>query len=96
MEDKTKYGCGFDFQLVATNQFYAIEVKGMNEKNGNITMTKKEYAVASLLRNKYVLFVVKNFREEPCHQLICDPVNSGLVFEKIEQKIIQTSWSTRL
>ena len=41
LEDKTKYGCGFDFRLVARDQFYAIEVKGMNDKSGKITMTHK-------------------------------------------------------
>lgn len=96
VEDNTKFGCGFDFRLVSPDQFYAVEVKGMNEQNGNISMTKKEYSVASVLRDQYFLFVVKNFRENPFHQLFRDPLNSSLAFEKIEQKVIQTSWAARV
>ncbi len=96
LEDKTKCGCGFDFWLVSPDSFYAVEVKGINEQSGNISMTKKEHTVASVLRNQYFLFVVTNFRETPFHQLFRDPLNSDLAFEKIEQKIIQTSWAARV
>jgi len=96
LEDKTKLGCGFDFRLVSPDRFFVVEVKGMNEQSGNISMTKKEHSVASVLRDQYFLFVVKNFRENPFHQLFRDPLNSSLEFERIEQKIIQTSWSARV
>lgn len=96
LEDTTKLGCGFDFRLVSPDQFYAIEVKGLNEQSGNISMTRKEHSVATLLRSQYFLFVVKNFRDSPTHQLFRDPLNSGLAFEKVEQKIIQTSWAARV
>lgn len=96
LEDKTKFGCGFDFRLVSPDRFYAVEVKGMNEQSGSVSMTKKEHSVASVLRDQYFLFVVKNFRENPFHQLFRDPLNSGLTFERIDQKIIQTSWAARV
>lgn len=96
LEDKTKSGCGFDFRLVSSGRFYAVEVKGMNEQSGNISMTNKEHSVASVLRDQYVLFVVKNFRENPFHQLFRDSLNSGLTFEKTEQKVVQISWGARV
>jgi Domain of unknown function (DUF3883) len=96
LEDTTRIGCGFDFRLVSPRNFYAIEVKGMNEPGGNISMTEKEYSVASVLREQYFLFIVKNFRDKPIHQLFQDPVNCGLAFKKVEQKIVQLSWSTKL
>lgn len=96
LEDKTKYGCGFDFRLVAKEQFIVIEVKGISGKSGNVTMTQKEYSVASILRDKYFLFVVKNFREHPVHEVFCDPVNSGLIFEKNEQQVTQINWATKV
>ena len=96
LEDKTKFGCGFDFRLVSPDTFFAVEVKGMNEQSGNISMTKKEHSVASVLREKYFLFVVRNFRDNPFHQLFRNPLNSSLVFQKIEQNIIQTSWTARV
>lgn len=96
LEDTTRLGCGFDFRLISPETFYAVEVKGLNESSGNISMTQKEFSVASILRHRYFLFVVKNFREAPYHQLYCDPVNSSLSFEKNEQTVIQVSWSAKV
>ena len=96
LEDTTKLGCGFDFRLVSADWFYVVEVKGLNEQSGNISITQKEHSVASLLRDRYFLFVVKNFRDVPSYQLFRDPLNSGLAFEKIEQKVVQTSWAARV
>lgn len=96
IEDTTKLGCGFDFRLFSPNIFYAVEVKGVNDSNGNIVFTSKEHHVASILRDRYFLFVVKNFKEAPFHELHQNPLNSDLVFNKVEQKIIQTSWAARV
>ncbi len=96
IEDTTRLGCGFDFKLTSQDGFYGVEVKGMNEAKGNITLTNKEHSVASLLGDRYFLFVVKNFKEDPFHDLYQNPLNGRLPFNRIEQKIIQVSWSTKL
>ncbi len=64
LEDATMHGCGSDFRLASPKTFYAVEVKGMKEASGNISMTAKEYFVASMLKDRYFLVVVKNFREK--------------------------------
>lgn len=96
IRDTTKLGCGFDFQLYSPSVSLAVEVKGLNDKYGNITLTEKEHAVASRMGDRYFLFVVKNFKEKPIHDLYQNPLGEGLVFTKVEQHIIQTSWTTRM
>ena len=96
IEDTTKLGCGFDFRLFSPSIFYGVEVKGLNESSGGIALTNKEHSVASILQNRYFLFVVKNFKENPFHELYQNPVNGELVFSRVEQKTIQISWTTKL
>lgn len=96
VEDTTKLGCGFDFKLTSRDIFYGVEVKGMNEAKGSIALTNKEHSVASIMGDRYFLFVVKNFRENPFHELYPNPLGGGLSFNRIEQKVIQISWSAKL
>lgn len=94
-EDTTKVGCGFDFKLVAEdrNLYFGVEVKGLNEIKGNIALTNKEHTVAGLLKNRYFIFVVKNFREKPLHNIYQDPL-SVMNFKRIENTVTQISWNT--
>ena len=96
MEDTTKLGCGFDFRLISPGIFYGIEVKGLSESSGSIALTSKEHSVASILEKRFFLFVVKNFKENPFHELYQDPLNGKLVFSRVEQKTVQISWTTKL
>lgn len=94
LKDTTNLACGFDFKLSYNDDFYCVEVKGLNLNTGNIIMTEKEYAVANNLRERYCLFLVKNFIEKPNHQYVFNPLDSGLSFKKIERTVVQTSYST--
>ena len=96
IEDTTKLGCGFDFRLISPSIFYGVEVKGMNEASGNVAMTNKEHSVASFLKDRYFLFVVKNFRENPFHEFYQDPLGGKLIFNRVEQRTVQISWTTKL
>lgn len=96
LEDTTKLGCGFDFKLSSPSVFYGVEVKGLSEQSGAIVMTNKEYSVASILRSRFFLFVVKNFKETPFHEIYQNPLNGKLAFSRVEQRIIQTSWTARI
>lgn len=96
IEDTTRLGCGFDFRLVSPDVFYGVEVKGLNEESGNITLTEKEYSVGALLQNRYFLFVVKNFRQEPFHAIYQDPLAGKLIFNRVEYKTVERSWIAKV
>ena len=67
LEDTTKLGCGFDFKLTNNDrsEFLGIEVKGLFDHSGTISLTYKEYRVAEILKDRFYVFVVKNFKESP-------------------------------
>lgn len=96
LEDTTKLGCGFDFRLFSSATFYGVEVKGLSESTGSIALTSKEHSVASMMGKRFFLFVVKNFKENPFHELYQDPLNGKLVFYRVEQRTVQITWTTKL
>ena len=94
ISDTTSQGCGFDFKLSKGLSRFYIEVKGVNDKNGNILMTEKEHKVANELLSRYCLFVVRDFRNTPFHNYFFDPLHCGLInFKKQERQVIQTSYT---
>lgn len=97
LTDTTNMGCGFDYKLsLGTANFY-VEVKGINERQGSILMTEKEYTMAEDLLERYCLFVVSNFKENPIHQLFFDPLHcDNLIFFKQERQVKQISYSTNI
>ena len=97
LEDTTKAGCGFDFKLHASGKdFLGVEVKGLNDSKCNILLTGKEYDVAQLLRKRYFLFVVKNFKENPFHNFYQNPLHGKLICNRIETTVKQISRSVTL
>lgn len=96
-ENTTRYGCGYDFRLRANSSekdFLAVEVKGLKEQTGSLSMTPKEYDVASVMRERFFLFVVKNFRELPSHEIFQNPLSGNLHFRRTERITVQVSWLT--
>lgn len=96
VEDTTRLGCGFDFRLVAPDTFYAVEVKGLSDVTGNITLTDREHSVGTTLGSLYFLFVVKNFKEKPFHEIYRDPLVGNLIFEQIEYVSVETTWVAKV
>ena len=94
VENTTRLGCGYDFRLrtEAHEEFLAVEVKGLRERMGSLSMTPKEHAVASALRDRFFLFVVKNFQESPFHEIYQNPLAGRLQFRKNETLLVQVSW----
>lgn len=92
LTDTTNMGCGFDFKLSLETNFYCIEVKGLNELKGSILLTEKEFYMAQNMKENYCLFIVKNFKEKPQHDIVFDPLNSRLAFKEIKSEIIQTNF----
>ena len=97
LSDTTNMGCGFDYKLTLNDDNYYIEVKGINERQGNVMMTEKEHYMAEILSDKYCLFVVSNFKDSPTHQLFFNPLHCDkLLFQKQERTIIQTTFTTSI
>jgi len=98
MENTTQLGCGYDFRLTkhGAKDFLAVEVKGLREKAGSISLTPREYEAATELQNNFYLFVVKNFQKEPFHELFLNPVAGKLQFTRTERVLVQVSWLTRI
>jgi len=94
VENTTRLGCGYDFRLriKSHEEFFAVEVKGLKDRTGNLSFTPKEYDVAAALGGRYFLFVVKNFSEVPFHEIYQDPLASRIQFKKKERVTVQVSW----
>lgn len=95
-ENTTRLGCGYDFRLHSTNavDFIAVEVKGLRDRTGNLFLTPKEHEVAEALKERYFLFVVKNFQESPFHEIFQNPLSCRLNFKKRERVMVHVSWLT--
>jgi hypothetical protein len=98
LENTTRLGCGYDFKLYKPQRedFLAVEVKGLREATGSLSLTPKEYEIAAAMRSRFCLFVVKNFQKSPFHEIHIDPLSSGLEFTRSERVLIQVSWQTRV
>jgi hypothetical protein len=94
LENTTRLGCGYDFRLRTESRpdFLAVEVKGLKERMGSLSLTPKEHEVALILRDRFFLFVVKNFQESPFHEILKDPLSGNLQFKRIERVTVQVSW----
>lgn len=94
VENTTQLGCGYDFRLRSEEHedFLVVEVKGLRERTGSLSLTPKEYAVATALRNRFFLFVVKNFHESPYHEIYQNPLSGRLQFRKSETVTVHVSW----
>lgn len=96
IEDTTHMGCGHDFRLWPPHgsAFKAIEVKGMTERTGTLSLTDKEYRSAAALADRFFLFVVRNFRETPFHTVHANPLAGPLTFHRRERVVVDVSWTT--
>jgi hypothetical protein len=94
LQNTTRLGCGYDFRLQGgeAKDFLAVEVKGLQDRTGSLSLTSKEYQVAGSLTDRFFLFVVKNFRELPFHDIYQNPLEAGLGFTKKERVVVHVSW----
>ncbi|MGD1085108.1 MAG: DUF3883 domain-containing protein [Verrucomicrobiota bacterium] len=98
VENTTRLGCGYDFRLrreMDTNVL-AVEVKGLTERTGSLSLTPKEHEVAGDLGNRFFLFVVKNFCKSPFHEIYQNPLSGPLRFAKKERVVLHVSWITNV
>jgi len=94
LTDTTGWGCGFDFKVMPqkSSTFYAVEVKGLQGRSGQIQMTDLEFEVAEVLRDRYFLVLVRNFVELPFHTVINNPTKSAIHFTRVERQETRLSW----
>ena len=78
--------------MESQKDFLAVEVKGLKDRTGSLSLTPKEFEVATVLTKRFFLFVVKNFRESPFHEIYPNPLASQLRFTKMERVTINISW----
>ncbi|MGA3179697.1 MAG: DUF3883 domain-containing protein [Verrucomicrobiota bacterium] len=95
-ENTTRLGCGYDFRLQAekNKDFFAVEVKGLAERTGTVSLTTKEHEAAETLTDRFFLFVVKNFCDSPFHEIYPNPLSGSLRFAKEERSVVHVSWLT--
>lgn len=93
-ENTTRLGCGYDFRLRSgkISEFLAVEVKGLRDRGGSLSLTPKEHEVATDLKDRFFLFVVKNFRESPFHEIFRNPLSGTIEFTRQERVLVQVSW----
>jgi|SRR5579859_34947 len=97
-KNTTRLGCGYDYRLETelNDKFLAVEVKGLQDTTGTLSLTPKEHKVAAALEDRFFLFVVRNFRESPSHEIFRNPLSSRLQFRKKERVVIQVSWLAKI
>jgi len=93
--DARKNACGFDFKISLDSNYFCVEVKGLNNATGSISLTEKEFSVAKNQKEKYCIFIV-SILEKPIHQYIINPLESRLAFKKTEKQIVQTTYNTSI
>lgn len=95
LEDTRKLGIGFDFRAAYPKDFRAIEVKGIAEANGYISFTDKEWSVAQLLKDAYVLALVHSVNIKPTLELVANPVkNIKVTMRTIESVTVR--WNAKV
>jgi hypothetical protein len=98
LENTTRLGCGYDFRLHTAehDRFVVVEVKGLRQLTGALSLTPREYETAKAMRDRFYLFVVKNFQKSPFHEIFPDPLSSRLEFTRSERAVVQVSWFARV
>jgi hypothetical protein len=98
LENTTRLGCGYDFRLTTPerNDFLAIEVKGLREQMGSISLTPREHEAATAMRDRFYLFVVRNFQKSPNHDIFLNPLEGAIQFTRKERTVVQVSWLARV
>ena len=71
------------------NDFLAVEVKGLKDERGSVSLTAKEPQTAKALANRFRLFVVKKFGATPFHEIYRAPLVRPLLFKQREQVVVQ-------
>jgi len=94
LDDTRKLGIGFDFRATLSDSYYAIEVKGLREATGSISFTDKEWSVAHILEDTFVLALVRSVGSQPSLELIPNPTRHIEVTMKTIESV-SVYWNAR-
>ena len=95
LEDTRKLGIGFDFRAIFPQHYHAIEVKGISEAKGLISFTDKEWSVAQLLADSYILALVRSVSIRPKLDLVINPVKHIKVIMRTTESIT-VRWNAKV
>lgn len=90
--DTRDLGCGYDFEIKASDKTYYVEVKGLANNLGGILFTNKEWEKARSERRNYTVCLVSNINESPQITFINDPYLRLSPKKNIIQTV-QIQWS---
>ncbi|MDA9716561.1 DUF3883 domain-containing protein [Candidatus Marinimicrobia bacterium] len=64
LKNTTEDQCGYDFEILADEGKYCIEVKSLSSDSGSITFTSKEWEVAKQKKEFFIICLVYNINSE--------------------------------
>ena len=79
--------CGFDFGVQRRPE-WAIEVKGIKERQGSLQFTDREWSEARMRNANYWVVVVGNLSAQPHVRIIRDPYHSLNVHSRIRRALV--------
>jgi len=95
LEDTRKFGIGFDFRAVFPDSYKVFEVKGVREPHGYISFTDKEWSVAKVMEQGYILALVRSLDTVPTLSLISNPAQILAVNMRTIQSVA-VSWNAKV
>lgn len=90
--DRRHDGCGYDFLIENGQQIAYVEVKGLDQAEGGVSFTSKEWSVAEKECGNYFLVFVSNLSSEPVITVISDPFHN-LSASKYIYRPVQIKWN---
>ena len=95
LDDTRKLGIGFDFRAALSGSYHAVEVKGVRGPSGYISFTDKEWSVAGILGESYVLALVRALDHDPVLELIPNPtLHLSAKMQAVES--VSISWNAKV
>lgn len=92
--DLRDMACGYDFGVIDKPE-WAIEIKGMKTRKGEILFTDREWREAGLRNQNYWLIVVGNLIAAPSAKVIVNP-RSSLTANCRYRQIISVTWQSSI
>jgi hypothetical protein len=92
LSDTRDLGTGFDFVIVNEGEETYVEVKGLQEKDGGILLTSKEWEMAKKHQDKYFIVIISNISLNPKIRFIKNPYTALRAKENIV-RTLQVNWT---
>lgn len=90
--DTRDFGVGYDFKIVANEEEYYVEIKGVSEIAGGLLFTNKEWEVANKKGDNFFLVIVSDINNSPVIDFIQNPAKK-LIPKKNIIKTMQVNWT---